>query len=125
MACWPAGVREPRRAEASAWSVTPFARSTTSAGRSGKRRPATHCASRRLSDAMIGGWGLSPELEALMPGGVGPGAHGCHAHVEHVGLPGRDGVHTAAERRLQLPGLANGSALDPLGLRQHDEVDLG
>src|SRR5262249_3488115 len=38
--------------DARPWSVTPLARSTTSAGRSSKPRPTTHCASCRLREAI-------------------------------------------------------------------------
>src|SRR6266850_667864 len=49
----PPGVSEPSSTDASPWSVTPLARSTTSGGRSSKRSPTTHCASCRLSDAIV------------------------------------------------------------------------
>src|SRR5215470_4476305 len=49
-ACCPAGSCEPRSAEARFCNVRPLTRSTTAAGRSSYRNPATHCANCLLRD---------------------------------------------------------------------------
>src|SRR5688572_1816542 len=53
VACLPPFVCEPISTDARLWSVTPFARSTTAAGRSSYFKPTIHCASCLLRDAIL------------------------------------------------------------------------
>src|SRR5580765_118508 len=55
-ACCPAGSCEPTSADARFCNVRPLTRSTTSAGRSSYRNPATHCANCRLRDLPDEAW---------------------------------------------------------------------
>src|SRR6266851_1790994 len=99
-ACWPSGVREPRRIDARPWSVRPLARSTTAGGRSSYRRPKTHCASCRLSD-VIRVLPLSSGLHCAPRGGeydgTGEGATGRHAPDDDPDPRVRSARHRAAE----------------------------
>src|SRR5262249_41833854 len=72
-ACWPSRDCEPRSTEARPCSVTLLARSTTAAGRSSYRRPTTHCASCRLSEAI---------LSSTLRGAAGPPEHRENGHRE-------------------------------------------
>ena len=56
---------------------------------------------------------LRPQLEALVPGGLGAGAHGGHADIQQIRLAGGDGVDAASQRGLEGLGLADLGTLDP------------
>src|SRR5512138_2460495 len=67
-ACWPAGSCEPTSADARFCNVRPLTRSTTAAGRSSYRNPATHCANCLLRDLVDEGWLVAiccPETAAV------------------------------------------------------------